>query len=141
MDANERMVLLQAEELRRAVLDYRFKEHELTFTVGVSVGVTFFSPGERSQDVLARADMACYIAKEAGRNGIHVYRTDDASMMRRHSEMTRVSQLQTAMQENRFRLYGQRIVPLQGGKNGNGANGHFYEVLLRLMENGQVVPP
>ena len=141
MDANERMVLLQAEELRRAVLDYRFKEHELTFTVGVSVGVTFFSPGERSQDVLARADMACYIAKEAGRNGIHVYRTDDASMMRRHSEMTRVSQLQTAMQENRFKLYGQRIVPLQNGKNGNAANGHFYEVLLRLMENGQVVPP
>jgi len=137
MDAHERTVMQFAEELRRAVLDYRFKEHELTFNVGVSVGVTFFSPGERSQDVLSRADMACYIAKEAGRNGLHVYRPDDASMMRHHSEMTRVSQLQSAMQEGRFKLFGQRIVPLH---DGHGA-GHFYEVLLRLTENGQIVPP
>jgi len=137
LDAHEKTVLLLAEELRRTVLDYRFKEHDLTFNVGVSLGVTMFSPGERAPDVLSRADIACYIAKGSGRNAIHVYRTDDASMMQHHSDLTRVAQLETAMSQGQFKLYGQRIVRLNGGEN----NGHFYEVLLRMHENGKVVPP
>jgi diguanylate cyclase (GGDEF)-like protein/PAS domain S-box-containing protein len=137
LDAHEKTVLLLAEELRRAVLDYRFKERDLTFTVGVSIGVTFFSPGERSPEVLSRADIACYIAKGAGRNAIHVYRLDDVSMMKHHSDLTRVTQLESAMNEGRFKLFGQRIVRL----NESEGNGRFYEVLLRLYENGEIVTP
>ncbi|HEX7964663.1 MAG TPA: EAL domain-containing protein [Gammaproteobacteria bacterium] len=137
LDAHEKTVQLLAEELRRTVLDYRFKERDLVFSVGVSVGVTFFSPGERAPDVLSRADIACYIAKGAGRNAIHVYRSDDRSMMQHHSEMARVSQLETAMDEGRFRLFGQRILRLDDAAR----DGQFYEVLLRLYEDGQVVPP
>src|SRR5690348_18441065 len=137
LDAHEKTVLLLAEELRRAVLDYRFKERDLTFTVGVSIGVSFFSPGERAADVLSRADIACYIAKGTGRTAIHVYRLDDASMMQHHSDLTRVAQLQTAMSEGRFKLYGQRIVRLADGES----DPRFYEVLLRLYEDGEVIPP
>ncbi|MFI4967570.1 MAG: EAL domain-containing protein [Gammaproteobacteria bacterium] len=141
LDAHEKTVLLLAEELRRVVLDYRFKERDLTFTVGVSIGVTFFSPGERAPEVLSRADIACYMAKGSGRNAIHVYRMDDISMMKHHSDLTRVAQLETAMNEGRFKLFGQRIVRLNNG-NGNGdGNGHFYEVLLRLYEDGEIVTP
>ena len=136
VDAHERTVMLLAEELRRAVLDYRFKERELTFSVGVSIGVTLFTPGERAPEVLSRADIACYMAKGQGSNAIHLYRVDDVSMMRHHSDLTRVAQLETAMDEGRFKLFGQRIVPLNGRGDGN-----FYEVLLRLMEDGQVVAP
>jgi len=137
IDANEQMVLLLAEELRRAVLDYRFKERELTFSVGVSLGVTFFSPGERSADVLSRADIACYIAKGGGRNAIHVYRSDDVSMLQHHSDLARVTQLETAMNEGRFKLFGQRIVRLDDAQRDR----HFYEVLLRLYEDDKIVPP
>ncbi|HEV7165584.1 MAG TPA: EAL domain-containing protein [Gammaproteobacteria bacterium] len=137
LDAHEKTVLLLAEELRRAVLDYRFKERDLTFTVGVSIGVTFFTPGERASEVLSRADIACYIAKGSGRNAIHVYRVDDVSMMRHHSDLTRVTQLESAMNEGRFKLFGQRIVRLNDGE----PNGHFYEVLLRLYEDGEIVTP
>jgi len=139
IDANEQRVLQLAESLRRAVLDYQFRERDLTFTVGVSIGVTFFSGGDRAPEVLSRADIACYIAKESGRNSIHVYRRDDASMLQHHSDLARTSQLQTAIQEGRFRLFGQRIERLDGTSI-NGGN-HFYEVLLRLMENGSIVPP
>lgn len=139
IDADERHTLLLAETLRRAVLDYQFKERELTFTVGVSMGVTFFSAGDRAPEVLSRADIACYIAKESGRNTIHVYRPDDASMLKHHSDLTRISQLQTAMSEGRFRLFGQRIQRLDN-RTGNDA-GQFYEVLLRLMEDGHIVSP
>jgi diguanylate cyclase (GGDEF)-like protein/PAS domain S-box-containing protein len=137
VDAHEKTVQLLAEELRRTVLDYRFKERELIFSVGVSTGVTFFSPGERAPDVLSRADIACYIAKAAGRNGIHVYRSDDRTMMQHHSELARVSQLESAMDEGRFRLYGQRIMRLDD----TGQDQRFYEVLLRLHEDGKIVPP
>lgn len=136
-DAHEKTVQLLAEELRRTVLDYRFKERELIFSVGVSIGVTFFQPGERAADVLSRADIACYIAKAGGRNGIHVYRSDDRSMMQHHSDLARVSQLETALDEGRFQLYGQRIVRLDDAGQGS----PFYEVLLRLNEGGQIVPP
>jgi diguanylate cyclase (GGDEF)-like protein/PAS domain S-box-containing protein len=136
-DAHEKTVQLLAEELRRTVLDYRFKERELIFSVGVSIGVTFFQPGERAPDVLSRADIACYIAKAAGRNGIHVYRSDDRSMMQHHSDLARVSQLETALDEDRFQLYGQRIMRLDD----TGSGAPFYEVLLRLNEGGKVVPP
>ncbi|HEY3646274.1 MAG TPA: EAL domain-containing protein [Gammaproteobacteria bacterium] len=136
-DAHEKTVQLLAEELRRTVLDYRFKERELIFSVGVSIGVTFFQPGERAPDVLSRADIACYIAKAGGRNGIHVYRSDDRSMMQHHTDLARVSQLETAMDEGRFQLYGQRIMRLDDVGHGD----PFYEVLLRLNENGKIVPP
>jgi diguanylate cyclase (GGDEF)-like protein/PAS domain S-box-containing protein len=136
-DAHEKTVQLLAEELRRTVLDYRFKERELIFSVGVSIGVTFFQPGERAPDVLSRADIACYIAKAAGRNGIHVYRSDDRSMIQHHSDLARVSQLETALDEGRFQLYGQRIMRLDDASSG----APFYEVLLRLNEGGKIVPP
>jgi diguanylate cyclase (GGDEF)-like protein/PAS domain S-box-containing protein len=137
VDAHEKTVQLLSEELRRTVLDYRFKERELTFSVGVSIGVTFFSPGERAPDVLSRADIACYIAKAAGRNGIHVYRSDDRTMMQHHTELARVSQLESAMDDGRFRLYGQRIMRLDDSAQDQ----RFYEVLLRLNEDGKIVPP
>jgi len=138
VDAKEPVVMLLAEELRRVVLDYRFREHELIFNVGVSIGVTFFAPGERAPEVLSRADIACYIAKNQGHNTIHVYKTDDVSMMQHHTDLERVASLQTAMQEGRFKLFGQRIMRLNGAGAGDG---HFYEVLLRLYEDGKVVPP
>ncbi|HET7176606.1 MAG TPA: EAL domain-containing protein [Gammaproteobacteria bacterium] len=137
IDANEKTVMLLAEELRRTVLDYRFKERELTFSVGVSIGVALFTPGDRAPEVLSRADIACYIAKGSGRNAIHVYRIDDKSMMQHHTDLTRVAHLQTAMNEGRFKLYGQRIVNLADG----GRDPRFYEVLLRLYEDGEVIPP
>ncbi|HET7922939.1 MAG TPA: EAL domain-containing protein [Gammaproteobacteria bacterium] len=136
MDADEARTLQLAEQLRRAVLDYQFREHQLTFTVGVSIGVAFFAPGERASEVLSRADIACYLAKEAGRNTIHVYRSNDA-MLQHHTDLARISQLQTAMNEGRFRLFGQRIQRLDGAT----ADGEFYEVLLRLMEDGNVISP
>jgi diguanylate cyclase (GGDEF)-like protein/PAS domain S-box-containing protein len=139
LDTDEKHALLLAETLRRAVLDYQFKERDLTFTVGVSIGVNFFSTGDRASEVLSRADIACYIAKESGRNAIHVYRADDAKMLRHHSDLARISQLQTAMNEGRFRLFGQRIQRLDGGPL-DGV-GRFYEVLLRLMEDGSIISP
>jgi len=48
--------------------------------------------------------------------------------------------VRAALDEDRLRLYGQKIVPTEAGRPGNG--GPSYELLLRLMDrDGKVVPP
>ncbi|MCY1405446.1 putative diguanylate cyclase YdaM [compost metagenome] len=59
-----------AEALRGAVeaCPFHFKSEPVTVTV--SIGITAFKPGERSEQVLQRADQALYRAKNAGRNRV-----------------------------------------------------------------------
>ncbi len=88
--------------------------------------------------MLRAADAACYLAKDRGRNCIHVFREDDAALTKRHREMQWISQLPQALEENRFRLCFQPIVPLA-------ASAHpplHHELLLRLEnQQGQLVLP
>ena len=61
-----------AEALRAAieVCPFHFKGEPVTVTV--SIGMTAFKPGERSDLVLKRADLALYRAKNAGRNRVEL---------------------------------------------------------------------
>lgn len=61
-----------AEALRAAieVCPFHFKGEPVTVTV--SIGMTAFKPGERSDLVLKRADQALYRAKNAGRNRVEL---------------------------------------------------------------------
>jgi EAL domain-containing protein (putative c-di-GMP-specific phosphodiesterase class I) len=96
--------------------------------VSASIGVvTLHAESGDQAAVLAAADMACYAAKEAGRNRIHVYRASDAELRQRHGEMLWVARLNEALAHDRFLLYRQSIVPTRG--NGEG---ELCEVLLRL---------
>lgn len=61
-----------AETLRAAIeaCPFHFKGERVTITV--SMGMTAFKPGERSELVLKRADQALYRAKNAGRNRVEL---------------------------------------------------------------------
>jgi diguanylate cyclase len=61
-----------AQTLRAAVeaCPFHFKGERVTITV--SMGMTAFKPGERSELVLKRADQALYRAKDAGRNKVEL---------------------------------------------------------------------
>lgn len=61
-----------AETLRAAIeaCPFHFKGERVTITV--SMGMTAFKPGERSELVLKRADQALYRAKDAGRNRVEL---------------------------------------------------------------------
>ncbi|MGI9327272.1 MAG: EAL domain-containing protein, partial [Pseudomonadales bacterium] len=87
---------------------------------------------------LQAADSACYVAKDAGRNRIHVYHEHDAQLARRHGEMQWVSRIQQALEDDGFQLYTQLIEHMQS----NAATGLHCEVLLRLVdETGRVTLP
>ena len=125
-----------AAALLDVIRDFRHVSGDLQFSLGVSVGITWFSAddGDTVDSILGRADVACYVAKEEGRNRVHVYHPRDEKMLRRHWEIREASQLQAALDAGRFELYAQRICDIREPF----AGGRFYEVLLRLVENGRV---
>ena len=127
-----------ADKLRRSVEEFRFVWSDKIFQVGVSIGVVAVEPGRADlAALLSAADLACYAAKEAGRNRVHVYETSDDVLAQRHGEMHWATDLARALEEDRFELFVQPIVALAA----DDAHRHW-EVLLRLRaaEGGFVSP-
>ncbi len=123
--------------LRQAIREYRFFWQEAVFDIGVSIGVVAMS-GESDSvaALLSAADVACYAAKDSGRNRLHVYQHGDAA--ERHAEMQWVSRVTRALEDGRFELYYQPIVPISDIADRRA----HYELLLRLRdETGALVPP
>ena len=111
----------------------------LNFGVSASLGIAVLDPDAESiTAVMRRADLACYAAKDHGRNRIHIYQDSDQELARRHGEMKWVSRLTEAIKEERLVLYCQDIVPVRPD---SGKRQHF-EVLVRMMdEAGELVMP
>ena len=128
-----------AEMVVATLRDFRFSWKGRTFHIGVSIGVApVTAEAESSAQILAQADVACYAAKERGRNRVRVYRKDGAKPPRHHREILRAATLRTALEEERFRLFCQPIVPLSE----DGEAPIRYELLLRLLDgDGKIVLP
>jgi diguanylate cyclase (GGDEF)-like protein/PAS domain S-box-containing protein len=126
-----------AEQLRQAIRDYRFVWQDGVLAVGVSIGlveITAETPTVAS--VMSAADVACYSAKDLGRNRVQLYKSDN--MPERHREMHWVSKLTRAGEEGRFELFYQPIVPISG----NATRREHFELMLRLRdESGTLVAP
>lgn len=128
-----------ASQLLRAITDFRFVWADKAFSISGSIGlVPLDDPPMPLVDALRAADLACYAAKEKGRNRLHVYTVDDVDLAQRHGEMEWVTRLKRALEEDRFVLYRQRIVAVRGEDDGQ----CFEELLLRLRdEQGETIPP
>jgi diguanylate cyclase (GGDEF)-like protein/PAS domain S-box-containing protein len=128
-----------AHELLETVQEFRFVWEGKPFALGVSIGVVPITGESESLATLLRdADAACYAAKERGRNRVHFYEPNDAHMAIRQGEMQWVSRITSALEEERFRLYGQPIVPLVPRPNERTR----IEVLLRMAErDGTLISP
>jgi diguanylate cyclase (GGDEF)-like protein/PAS domain S-box-containing protein len=129
-----------AEGVRQAIRDYRFMWGASTLSVGASVGVVQIKPDtENVASIMSAADIACYAAKDEGRNRIHVYEQDGVA--HRHKEMHWVARVTRAVEENRLELFFQPIVPI-GVSDAGGAPPRFHELTVRLRDDdGQLVPP
>jgi diguanylate cyclase (GGDEF)-like protein/PAS domain S-box-containing protein len=124
-----------AENLCRTVRQFRFCWEDRVFEIGVSIGVVPITAhsGTLSQ-VLSAADAACYVAKEHGRNRVHLYQPDDRAMAERYGEMQWVHRIQRGFEDRRFHLFQQPIKPFVAGEE-------ISEILLRLRgEDGEQLP-
>jgi len=128
-----------AESLRHTVQSLHFVWKGRPFMTTVSIGLVHLGHTPTTLETSLRAaDMACYMAKEKGRNRVQVYHADDSELSLRFGEMAWVQRLHMALEENRFCLYAQEISPLRPT---DGGDGHI-EILLRLHdEAGRIILP
>jgi diguanylate cyclase (GGDEF)-like protein/PAS domain S-box-containing protein len=118
--------------------DFRFIHDNRRFRIGASIGlVPVDKRWAKTEAILQASDSACYAAKEAGRNRVHVWFDTDLAMRNRHGEMQWTTRIEQALDEDRFVLYAQRIESLPTAGHGIHA-----EVLLRMIgDQGEVIPP
>lgn len=126
-----------ADALRQAIRDLRFDWGASTLQIGASIGIVEINDHiENVASLLSAADIACYSAKDGGRNRVQAY--DSASASARHREMRWMARLTNARDEGRLDLVYQPIVRIAEPV----AVRPHYELLLRLLdENGATVLP
>lgn len=129
-----------AERLRAAVQDMHFAWDGRPFNTSVSIGMVQIADAQVTiEEALRAADVACYMAKEKGRNRVQIHSDGDIALRERFGEMAWVQRLHAALEQNRFRLHAQEIWPLNDDTAEAGAH---IEILLRLTdEDGSFVTP
>lgn len=129
-----------ADTLRSKLSGFVFAWEDKTYKIGVSVGIVPID--ENTTDVtqvFSAADVACYMAKEMGKNLIHVYEFEDATHTKRRGELDIATSITDNINSNKFELYMQRIASLDN----NAENSEeMFELLFRVRgENGVLQSP
>jgi diguanylate cyclase (GGDEF)-like protein/PAS domain S-box-containing protein len=127
-----------ANEMRECIQGFRFAWQDQAFKIGASIGLMDInSDSESLSNILSAADVACYAAKNKGRNRVHVYQSNDQDLLQQRGEMQWATRLTQALEEDSFCLYYQPIAAIAIPQSGE-----HYEVLLRLRdEEGNIVAP
>ncbi len=127
------------EQLIRTINNYRLKWKTVEFDVGVSVGMVGISNNAaNAAELLSRADLACYQAKNLGRGRVYIAENNNQELDLQQTQMSHVANVSQAIKENRFYLVKQLIKPMA---NQDEQRDH-YELLLRLKDReGNLITP
>jgi diguanylate cyclase len=121
-----------AQKLCDTLDQYRYVHGGQSFRIGASIGVApLDARWPDAETALREADACCMLAKEQGRNRVLVWDDDDATLRAHQNEHRWATRLQQALDEERFELDLQRVLPAQGAEEDGKVRG---ELLLRLRE-------
>jgi diguanylate cyclase (GGDEF)-like protein len=130
--------------LLKLVQDYRFIHDDKIFNIGVSIGIVVINSNfENVSEIIHAADMACYSAKNAGRNQSFLFSPGDVEVKQRRSAVEAISDITDEIDDAQFMLYCQPIVPLASSSEiGADSQQHHYEVLIRKISlDGNIMLP
>ena len=127
------------EQLISSINNYRLKWKNVEFDVGVSVGIVGISHiSTDAAEILSRADVACYQAKNLGRGRVYIFENNHHKVNLEQTQMGHIANVSQAIKENRFYLFKQLIKPL----GDDGQQRQHYEILLRLKDpSGKSIHP
>lgn len=125
--------------LLKLVQDYRFIHEDKIFNIGVSIGLVVINSNfQNVSDIVHAADMACYSAKNAGRNQSFLFSSGDQEVEQRRSAVEAISDITDEIDDEQFMLYCQPIVPLSSSESQQ----HHYEILIRKISlDGNIMLP
>jgi diguanylate cyclase (GGDEF)-like protein len=126
-----------AEGIVSLVSNYEFHWDNETYRIGVSIGIVMITSGTQSVDqAMNDADIACYAAKDLGRNRVQIHGESNDLTRKIHNELSWIADLNKDNDEH-FSLYLQPLVNIQ-----QAPDQYMYEVLLRLNDDeGRLVTP
>ena len=124
--------------VRKHVFPWKGRE----FHLGVSIGVTMINPENLTDadDVLNRADQACYAAKELSEElgQVYVHHRDRSISEQQSEALALAAEVRTAIERGSLQLQLQPICSTEAGENAS----PFNEVLLRMESlGGTLVDP
>ena len=113
-----------ADDVLRAIAEYRFIWKDRIFSVGVSIGIVELTGESNSlEEILSAADSACYVAKKQGDSHVHVYSSHD-EVVRAQPRRDPVAAAPAGRAAGRvFELYIQPIEPTRPSSIGGPADG------------------
>jgi EAL domain-containing protein (putative c-di-GMP-specific phosphodiesterase class I) len=127
-----------AEGIRAAIAAIVPRAGQGSFEVSASIGVAPVGRAENAlAHALATAEIACKAAKDRGRNRVEIFQDSDQSIIRRHTDVLVIGQLRDALDNDKFRLDAQPILPLRGS-----FGRPRFELLIRMLgDRGEIIPP
>ncbi len=128
-----------ANELCKETASFIFEYENRQFSISISVGVIQLD-GEESelQTIMNNVDSACYIAKQSGRNRVHIAQKNDAEILSYRSSLENVQRIRRAITNENFELFYQPVFDIRGDT----LTMEHCEVLLRIKdENGALFSP
>lgn len=138
-NTSESQACQQAERIRNTIEQSTFVWLGQQYRITTSIGLAEFSGATHLsfEDALRRADAACFLAKDKGRNRVQVSRVDDQEVRQQLSDMAWTTRLNDAIRDDRIVLYGQKIFEVSHPNSSE-----RIEILARLMnDQGEIVSP
>ena len=127
------------EKLQKHTEKFSFQWENESFKTGLSIGVCALDKKiNDGTQALIRADQACSLAKELGRNRHHIFCSEDRELSTMNEQMGWVARINRALEEDRFYLRYQLIERLAKRKRPL----QRFEVLISMREeSGATLSP
>ena len=125
--------------ITEAIKSFTFNWDGCDYNLGVSIGIIPLNQSTRdAAEAIRKADLACYTAKDQGRGQVYVYQEQDSELIRRQEETYWATRITEALDNNRIKIFGQPIVPL----NRRLPQTRHFEILVRLIDaDNQLIQP
>lgn len=138
-NVDKQQAMIVAENYRQAIAEFIFIADGKPIDAGCSIGVALYEVDIDNKDgLLARADIACHMAKRAGRNRIYLFEEADKNRIDTfHQEMGWARRIRHALEYDDFVLACQPMLQVSNESI------YSHELLLRMHdpESGQYLLP
>ena len=125
-----------ANSIKETISGLMFTWETHTFKIGCSIGIVPISINSNMTETMMAVDTACYIAKDKGRNRVHIYSADEDIVIQKRGELKWLQRINRALENNNFELHTQKI-----SSHSKIRSIQIYEVLLRLNDSNEIIPP
>lgn len=122
--------------LCKSIVEASFSFGEKVYKLSCSIGISIINGKALTSDLyLQQADIAMFVAKDRGRNRVHVYTENDQLTDEIKQSFEWAQKLQKALSQDDIVLYFQPIINLSTRKI------DCYEALVRLVVDGEMIFP